>query len=1168
MIVIKRIIPIIYYCSTLIALYMFCTEPVKPDFENMNPPQIGNGKQISRSGIPLYQKRFFLYINTTGSDSLTFHWFKNSTEIVEGTDDTLLFDTLDSSDSGIYYCIVTNDFGADTSLNDTLEVCYLPSILNDKKIISPGNPVIGEAYFMAITATGTEPLEYQWYKDGDSIIDTNNDSITFDTLVESDSGIYHCIVSNNFGSDTSFPDTLRYMSVNHPPKWSTDTMHCLAKEGDTFSVALTDSCSDQDNDTLTFILYNDTITTDTIIDTQYIAIPSYNDAGIQSIRIDAFDGIEYSSVILLLSISNTNRPPEFLDSLPDDNYHVEEGQQLIITFRAFDPDGDTIIYILAQNDLPGQYTFNDSQFVWQSTNNDSGYYNVTIQATDYSDTTSAIILVTVGNVNRPPVISIDTLNQGDTLSVKEGNTLSFTVNVTDPDTGNIPVLLQASNKPPGAQFDTSNGSFIYTPDFSVSTGINNLVFDSITFVATDNVNDMGKDTFVIKIEVIDSIVPVVLNTPSSTEITYNSVSLSWSISTDPDFIYYRVYHAFTTTIPGSGTPSAEITNPNTNSVTIGNLLPDTTYYFRVFVYNSITRTISGSNVVSAKTNPLGLPSVTITSPSLIGDSAAIDESNTIISGTASSDAGIDSVTAFFNGQTVKATLTDTTWNFSAASAVQGSWNAITMSAFDTEGNQRDVTIYIYYKPTLSIPSANKPLFIDTTRTSTDIEWRSVNYCTHYILYRSTQGVSGTFTPIITSSDTSHSDNNLDVFTRYWYKFKAFYTAPGGLNISDTTDFSTVDSVRTKPWMFEKSFGGLSADEGRSVKITTDNEYIIAGTSGSSAYMLKVSTGGDSLWGITYFQSQFNYGFDILELPGDGYVMTGYQESPSQGFLPHILSVKTDLNGTEEWRFYYFDWGEECYGYSITTTADNNYLIYCGSYYYPYYDNVYILKINPSDGSIANELIFDIDTTSERGLSIKRTNDGGFIVAGQMEGRNNAPDEILICKINQDATDTVWTNTIGGANELVAQSIIELSDGAGYALTGSLVLGTTTITNLLWMVLDNSGNVVNSDDFGETTDPDSGYCIIESMDENGNADGFVICGSTQSYGNGSDAYLIKVDYSGNRLWHKSYGGTGYQSAYSVQQTSDRGYIITGLTDNTSNSKNNVYLIKTDKDGNVE
>lgn len=111
-------------------------------------------------------------------------------------------------------------------------------------------------------------------------------------------------------------------------------------------------------------------------------------------------------------------------------------------------------------------------------------------------------------------------------------------------------------------------------------------------------------------------------------------------------------------------------------------------------------------------------------------------------------------------------------------------------------------------------------------------------------------------------------------------------------------------------------------------------------------------------------------------------------------------------------------------------------------------------------------------------------------------------------------------------------------------------------------IDSNGNTLWSRNYGgNNTD------AVESVKQTTDG-GYIVAGYTTSFGAGEgDSYVIKVDPFGDTLWTRIYGGSSFDDANSVQQTTDGGYIVAGYTESFGAGAQDVMLTKLNSSGNT-
>ncbi|KKH97277.1 hypothetical protein EO95_16555 [Methanosarcina sp. 1.H.T.1A.1] len=219
------------------------------------------------------------------------------------------------------------------------------------------------------------------------------------------------------------------------------------------------------------------------------------------------------------------------------------------------------------------------------------------------------------------------------------------------------------------------------------------------------------------------------------------------------------------------------------------------------------------------------------------------------------------------------------------------------------------------------------------------------------------------------------------------------------------------------------------------------------------------------------------------------------------------------------------------------------------------------------------------------VGAQQISDGSYIVVGQSNSTdgdvtgNHGKDDYWVVKLDTER-NIEWQKCLGGSDKDGARDIQQTSDG-GYIVTGSSYSTDGDVTGNhgkddYWVVkLDPKGNIDWQKCLGG-----SGYDFAYSIQQTSDG-GYIVAGHSDSKdgdvteNHGKDDYwVVKLDTKGNIDWQKCLGGSGYDFAYSIQQTSDGGYIVAGHSDSKdgdvagNHGINDYWVVKLDTKGNID
>ncbi|HEC79163.1 MAG TPA: hypothetical protein ENI34_08505 [candidate division WOR-3 bacterium] len=364
-------------------------------------------------------------------------------------------------------------------------------------------------------------------------------------------------------------------------------------------------------------------------------------------------------------------------------------------------------------------------------------------------------------------------------------------------------------------------------------------------------------------------------------------------------------------------------------------------------------------------------------------------------------------------------------------------------------------------------------------------------------------------------------------------------------------------------LWTKTYGGSDEDIGASVQQTTDNGYIICaytmsyGPGSYDVYLIKTDADGDTLWTKIFGGTAWDFGYSVQQTTDGGYIIAGVTYSYGAG-SGDVYLIKTDADGDTLW-IKTIGGTEDDRGYSVQQTTDGGYIIAGYSCSVSgFVPDAYLVKTDANGDTLWTKT-FGSSNYWDEAFSVQQTTDNGYIIAGRTDSYGAGDFDAYLIKTDADG-NTIWMKTFGGTDENWVYSVQQTTDN-GYIIAG--LTGDLDSGDVYLVKTDADGNTQWTKTFGGVGD-DRAFSVQQTTDN-----GYIIAGRTDSYGAGGfDVYLIKTDADGDTLWTKTFGGLGDDGGRWVQQTTDNGYIITGWTKSFGAGNYDIYLIKTESELGIE
>lgn len=386
--------------------------------------------------------------------------------------------------------------------------------------------------------------------------------------------------------------------------------------------------------------------------------------------------------------------------------------------------------------------------------------------------------------------------------------------------------------------------------------------------------------------------------------------------------------------------------------------------------------------------------------------------------------------------------------------------------------------------------------------------------------------------------------------------KMIYLPDGGAVIMGITSSTNGDITMPRGdndiWVFRigasgnllwsKTLGGSGVDEFRSADKTLDNGFILTGYTNSNDWDVSGNHGLEDIWvvklnssGIIQWQKCLGGSTSerpraIMAMEDGNYVITGSTTSTNgdvtnQHGNNDLWIIKLNASGSILWQRAYGGTQHETGFHSVlsadgssltalanVTSNDGDVSGYSGIGFTP---DVWVVNVSYANGTLNWQRCIG-GSFSEEPVALVKDADGNYLVSmttnsGDRDAATtHGSNDVLLVRLNPSGT-RLWAKCFGGSKAEYLQVLINDTSARSYVMAAT------------------------------TSSPD------------GDVTGFHQPPNASD--SSTDAWVLKVDYSGNLKWQKALGGYSADVLTNLHKTGENSYILTGQANSGDGDINN-------------